>query len=425
MISRYALFLGGVLTMPATLSGVLTAAERPAAAAATIPNAAVIYWQAFAVLPQPLTDPQKTQYEAAVSNPASPVADELEPIVMSFENSLAALSRAARVAACDWNLDYEAGAECLLPHLEKARTLSKAALLRARLGFAAGKNDKAIADVMAVLKLARDCGSSPLLVSLLVDAAIEKSATEVLAANLGRLSPGQLDQLAQAIDALPATPSPADCIRQEGRMFGDWLARVIDAEAATVADPKLGGKVLAALFRIAGADADANEAERRELFELLSVADVRESLRLLRADYERAATIADMPAAERRGPWAEFEAGISKAGPAGSREQAMRVLSGSWMPAVAGFCDAEEAADVRRQLLLLAIKVQRQGVDAIRGSTIPGHGPVEYRATDAGFELSCCPGSTDKPVVLQVSHTGPWTAAANQTMQRTRNTIGR
>jgi len=62
---------------------------------------------------------------------------------------------------------------------------------------------------------------------------------------------------------------------------------------------------------------------------------------------------------------------------------------------------------VRRQLLVLAIKAKRQGADAIRGSTIPGHGPVEYRATDTGFELRCRPGSTDKSVVLQVGRTGP------------------
>ena len=220
MTSRHALFLTVVLATQAAFSAVLTAAERPAAAAATIPNAAVIYWQAFAQLPAPLAEPQKAKYEAAVANPSAPVADDLKPIIASFKDSLAELHRAARVAACDWNLDYEAGAECRLPHLEKARALSTAALLRARLGFAAGKTDEAVADVVAVLKLARDCGSSPVLISLLVDAAIEKSATEVLEANLARLSPEQLDRLAQAIEALPATPSVADCMRQEGKNSG-------------------------------------------------------------------------------------------------------------------------------------------------------------------------------------------------------------
>lgn len=29
------------------------------------------------------------------------------------------------------------------------------------------------------------------------------------------------------------------------------------------------------------------------------------------------------------------------------------------------------------------------------------------RATNAGFEFNCRPGSTDKPLVLQVGRTGP------------------
>ena len=146
-------------------------------------------------------------------------------------------------------------------------------------------------------------------------------------------------------------------MRQEGKNFGDWMARVIDAEAAKVDGPKAGGKVLAALF--ARAFGDANEAERRKLPDLLSVADVRESLRLARTGYEQAAAIADLPAAERRSRWADFEAGISKAGLAGSREQAMRAISSMFIPAAAKVCEKVDEANVRRQLLLQAIKAKR------------------------------------------------------------------
>jgi hypothetical protein len=201
----------------AACSGFVIAAERPAAAA----NAAVVYWQAFALLPEPLAEPEKAKYEAAVANPAAPVADDLDPIVAKFNDSLGELRRATRVATCDWNLDYEAGAQCLLVHLDQARAISKAALLRARRQFAAEKPEDAIADVMAVLKLARDCGSSPLMVSLLVGGVIEKSAIEVLEANLGQLAPQQRDRLAQSIEALPATPSAEECIRHENRYVGD------------------------------------------------------------------------------------------------------------------------------------------------------------------------------------------------------------
>lgn len=331
---RHAFILSGVLAAQAACSGFVIAAERPAAAA----NAAVVYWQAFALLPEPLAEPEKAMYEAAVANPAAPVADDLAPIIAKFDDALGQLHRATKIAACDWNLDYEAGVECQLPHLAKVRAISKAALVRARLEFAAGKTDDAVADVMAVLKLARDCGSNPSIVSLLVGAVVEKSATDVLAAHLGGLSSAQLDRLAPAIAALPAAPSVADGIRLDGQVSCDWFTRILEAEVAKGADPNAGGGFLARLTAaVTSGDPaqDAADAARRQRLENLS-----------------------------------------------------------W-------------ADVRRQLLVLAIKAERQGADAIRGSTIPGHGPVEYRATDTGFELRCRPGSTAKPVVLQVGRTGP------------------
>lgn len=379
------------------------AAEPPAAAAAgpdaPVPNAAVIHWQAFAVMPQPLAEPLKTKYDAAVAAPAAPVPADLEPVIEGFRLALGELHRAARVAPCDWNLDYEAGVGCLLPHLEKARTLSKGALLRARLSFAKGKTDEAVADVLAVLKLARDCGRSPVLVSLLVDAAIEKSAGEVLAANLGRLSPAQLDGLAAALDGLPAPPAVAECVRQEGRMFGDWLGRRIDAEAARVADPQAGGRVLEGLLESMLPAADARQTRERERLEKLSVADVRESLRLLREDYARFAEIAGLPMPDRRERFAEIEKRpAATAGPAPNP----RFLSALLLPAVSKVCERGDDAFVRRRLLAAAIDVRRRGPDAVRGLTLPGHGAIEHRATAAGFELRCQPDGTGEPVVLEV-----------------------
>ena len=136
-LHRYAFILSGALAIQAAFSTALPAAEKPAAA--TAPNAAVVYWQACALLPEPLAEPEETKYEAAVANPAAPVTDDLRPSVAKFNNSLGQLHRAARIAACDWNPDYDAGIECFIPHLGKARTLSKAALLRARLECAAGR----------------------------------------------------------------------------------------------------------------------------------------------------------------------------------------------------------------------------------------------------------------------------------------------
>jgi hypothetical protein len=90
------------------------------------------------------------------------------------------LHRARAVVPCDWQLDMAAGAGLILPHVDKAVELSRVALLRARQRFASGETDAALSDVLAVFKLARDCGSSPLVISMYVDSAIEESATDVL-----------------------------------------------------------------------------------------------------------------------------------------------------------------------------------------------------------------------------------------------------
>ena len=407
MRSPHGLFLAGLtfgLTVPVAA---LFAAEPPAGGTAASPHAAVIYWQAFAAMPT-LEGDHKTKYEAAIKTATEPVSDDLRPIVARFDNALREMHRARGVAVCDWNLHYDDGPQLLLPHLQKARELSRAALLRARLRFAEQATDAAVADVVAVLKMARDCGSSPLLISLLVDMTIENMATEVLAANLTRLSPQQLDGLAAALKSLPAPSSAVECLRLEGQIFGDWMERFLIAEAARLDDPQAGGKVLAALLKQmnGGSSPDADEAgadQRRSLLEALTIADVQESLRRLRTDYAEVANIAALPPAERRGRWTEFEAQLAETRKSAKPEDVLRTLSHVALPAISKVTEREDQFHVRQQLLLLAIQTLRHGPDAIQDATVPGHGPVEYRQTDAGFELRCQPKSADEPVVLRVA----------------------
>jgi len=401
------LFLAGLLLTPCVAVRSLVAADPPARDAGASPNAAVIYWQAFAALPT-LEGDQKARYEAAIKSTTEPLGDDLGPIVARFDTALRELHRARGVATCDWNLNYDNGPQLLLPHLQKARDLSRAALLRARLRFAAQATDDALADVAAVLNLARDCGRSPLLISLLVDMAIENMAMEVLAGNLASLSPSQLDRLASALKTLPATPSAVDCMRLEGQIFGDWMERFIDAEAARLNDPQAGGKILEALYKQTNGDGpndanDADAAQRRKLLESVTVADVQESLRRLRADYAEAARIAGLPAAERPGRWAEFESQLAETRKSAQREDALRTLSLMVLPAIAKVTERVDQFQVRQQLLLLAIQVQQHGPDTLPGAAVPEHGPVEYQKTESGFELRCQPKSAGEPVVLRVA----------------------
>jgi len=368
-------------------------ADEPKVGRATVaPNAAGIYWQAFSAMPN-LQDEQKKTLDAATASTTAPLTDDLKPIVAQFRVALHEMHRARSVAPCDWQLDTEAGPELQLPHLQKARELSRVALLRARQRLAAGEIDAAVTDVLAVLKMARDCGSSPILISFLVDAAIEKSAIEVLAAHLPLLKKEQLDQLAVSLRELPPTSDVASSIQAEDRFFGDWLDRKFNAEAAKLNDLQAGGKLLVAIVEPLGVESDLNpkpddvEGKRKaELLNSLSVAEVHASLQRLRSDYADLVKIAALPFDERTARINAFEESLSAARKAKTREDALRYLSASLLPAVRNVLTREEQHLVRRQLLEQAIRVQRDGADALQAI----HGKkVKHHKTATGFELRC------------------------------------
>jgi hypothetical protein len=379
-------------------------ADEPKVGRATVaPNAAGIYWQAFSAMPN-LQDEKKKTLDAATASTTAPLTDDLQPIVAQFRVALHELHRARAIAPCDWQLDTEAGPELLLPHLQKARELGRIALLRARQRFAAGEIDAAVTDVLAVLKMARDCGSSPILISILVDAAIEKSAIEVLAAHLPLLKKEQLDQLAVSLRELPSTSDVSSSIRMENSLFGDWLERKFNAEAAKLSAPRADGKLLAAIVEPLGLESDLNpkpddlEGKRKaELLKSLTVAEVRESLQRLRSDYADLGKIAALPFDERAARINAFEESLSAARKAKTREDALRYLSASLLPAVKNVLVREEQHLVRRQLLEQAIRVQRDGADALL--TIHGK-KVEHHKTATGFELRCPCGTGQEVLTI-------------------------
>jgi hypothetical protein len=113
------------------------------------PNAAGIYWHAFAAFPS-LDDEEKKLLKTAMPTDMAPLSNELAPIVARNGRAMHELHRARTVVPCDWQLDMAAGPELILPHVDKAIELSRVALLRARGRFAAGETDAALSDMLAV-----------------------------------------------------------------------------------------------------------------------------------------------------------------------------------------------------------------------------------------------------------------------------------
>jgi len=332
------------------------------------------------------------------------VSDEIKPVLSRFETALHEMHRARSVAPCDWQLDESAGPHLLLPHLQKARDLNRAANLRARLRFASGESDKAVADLLDVLKMARDCGSSPIMISFLVDVAIEMNVTETLAANLPKLKPDQLDQLAASLKQLPPSTTLVECVQWEARTFGGWLERTAEAEAKKLNDPKAGFKLLTAIHMAMGDEASlkpsADNPNARKLVELrqsATVADVRESLKRMQTDYQEMAKIVALSAPEKAKRYLQFEEELNSSQKAANHESLLRHFSVTLLPTSSRVYDRSVQLQIRRDLMELAVQVQRHGPDALKSAS---RIKVEYHKTETGFELQSPFG--DKTEVLVV-----------------------
>jgi len=379
------------------------------------PNAAVVYWQAFATMPD-LTHEEESILGEAEYSADTPLTSELEPIVARHEHALHELHRATRLHACDWQLDNDAGPNVLLPHLKYTQDLSRAALLRARLRFKAGETDAAIDDVLTVFKLARDCGSSPIEICTAMDASIEETANAVLAAHLPILTREQFDRIEKTLQHLPARADIVSVIRGEEMLGYGWLKREIDANAARLEDPvfreQFLRKILAdfGLFEPDGPAEDGDDLEAKRAYELycsMSAADLKVTLERLHAHYQTLARIAELPLADRPAridqmdppPYIKKGFQIVSFEPKTTAE-APTFLAYRISPKAEIEFFSEERYQIQSHLLKQAIRVQRDGPQALE--QIPGRF-VEYKQTPTGFELRCTTGTPEKqPITLSV-----------------------
>jgi hypothetical protein len=115
----------------------------------------------------------------------------------------------------------------MLAHVSEARELAKLACLRARYRFEQGNASAAVDDVVATLTLARHCSSDAVLVTVLVDYAIEAMVIEMAEGYISTLSKKDLEKLSMGIEALPGTVTMTDSVLAEKAVFGNWLVRVL------------------------------------------------------------------------------------------------------------------------------------------------------------------------------------------------------
>ena len=187
-------------------------------------NPALIYAQAIAVMPD-----RAVQDHLFTNEWRGRALDEqFGRQIATYDNAFKLLRHAARQkVACDWGYDLSQGPELLLPSLAKAKTLTQAARLRLRWHLEHGRPEDARDDLLAAFVLGRQVSRDGILISALVQVAIENILASGIAENWFRLSPETLQGVMDGIAAAPARGTMAQCVATERVSFKDWLTRKI------------------------------------------------------------------------------------------------------------------------------------------------------------------------------------------------------
>ena len=357
--------------------GAPASAQTPARGDA---NAALKYWTAFGLLPALDKDQEKLLQEWD----KVPLDAAALKVIDQSKNSLVYLHRGAALPKCDWAPDYEDGMRLLLPHLAKARTLAGLAALRARHRFEQGDPKAGVADVVALLRLARHVETDPIMINQLVGYVIQDVALRAAAPHLPAAK-AALPDLAAALDRLPASPTVAQMLEQERQNFLGWIVR--EMKAAEANKP---GSWKDVWVEVTGGLGEDAAAAAKAAGSLDAAVKLIESATPVYAELGKLS--------ER--PWKEFDAGFAKLV---KKAQAENPVIGSILPSADKVAAAKRRADARLAMFKAAVAVVQGGPDKVKEHRDPfGDGPFEYAATAGGFELKSRLVFKDQPVTLVV-----------------------
>ncbi|HEY3325331.1 MAG TPA: hypothetical protein VGP72_33070 [Planctomycetota bacterium] len=357
-----------------------------AAAAETVfpPNAALKYWQAAALLPQDFGERQNLVYDR-------PWAPETASFVRDMQPILALIREGTAIQACDWGLRSKPDADQPLPHLGRLRQLNRLVIIAAQYEVTQKHYTFGMDYIFDSLTMARHAGSTPLLVSSLVDTAMTGAAVETLAVCLQSIVPRDLlAAMSQRAAALPPRATVADAVRKgEKPLASDFRARL------AAATPEERAKLLASATPAEGGNRDALQALLKDAAALEKAQVELEGL------YDKLADIMSRSGKAAERGVREVSEQLKNASP----------LAREVIPPCCRTWFASTKTQTTFLMLLAAAEVVCAGDDpkavekALAKHPDPfGDGPFTYRKLGKGFQiLSAFRGAENaKPLVLSI-----------------------
>ncbi len=336
-------------------------------------NAALQYWQAFAVLPE-WEGEQEKAIEAWKSGPPPAKVQEL---LGADKPAIRAMHRGAKLPHCDWGLHYEDGPGLLLPQLHKSRILTRHACLGARAHFEQSHPNEAIDDLLATLAFARHAGSEGTMISLLVQFANEAIVIETAAPYLPALKRETLRRLEKGLAALPPGGNIKSTFRTEREHMLGWYVKQVKANVAA----EIMDKIL------------APDTSFSELLKKAGGRDgVIKQLQEVEPFYDEMDKIASLPFDQQQAQLAAFQTKV-----------AANPFAKMLLPAIGKMLQADAKARTRFALFKAALAVAQHGPERLKDHPDPaGKGPFEYQKLPQGFELKSKLIDRDQPVTLRV-----------------------
>jgi hypothetical protein len=250
-----------VTTTPPTPGAGSKPAQVPAKKAAKFndPNPALLYWQAFALLPELKQSQLKLVTE--VLEGRLPASDpSVEALLSGARRGLDRFARAAQgTQPCVWGTTLDEGPFTPMPHLNKLQQMCRLALVQAEAHYAAGELDDAWTWTKHVHAAARHLASDALLITAIMQHGIEQQAIRTTARHVLSMDVEQGEAIVRDMKAMPPLQPVREALIGE-HAVADWLRHMVLGIQNAPESEKAVLEVAQSLLNAQSQDADNSRA---------------------------------------------------------------------------------------------------------------------------------------------------------------------
>lgn len=195
-------------------------------APAPVPNPALLYWQAIALLPD-IGNTQIKLINEVLDGKLPPDDARVETLLGSTRKSLARFARAAAIPdPCVWGTTFDEGPLAPMPHLPKLQLLCRLALVNAAAHFAAGRQVDALQWITHVHHAARHLAADPLLTTVIVQHGIVQQAIRLTARHALSLSSIVREAHLKTLAALAPPRTVREALQGE-HLLSEWMLHMV------------------------------------------------------------------------------------------------------------------------------------------------------------------------------------------------------